>query len=109
MIRGLCMMPVLDAQKRAILCNEAATTERDVATGYGDERVPIQVCDKHAAKLDTPPTPPEAPANDAGPVTREGAAWAGAILGIAELTGADPETIAALAGPMPSGEKGDPR
>ena len=47
-----CAAPVLDAEKRAKLCGKPATTERDVATGEGDERVKLTFCAEHAAELD---------------------------------------------------------
>jgi hypothetical protein len=52
MIAAFCQAPALDADKRARLCGEPATTERDVPTGYGDETVALAFCARHAAELD---------------------------------------------------------
>jgi hypothetical protein len=47
-----CQAPALDADKRARLCGEPATTERDVSTGYGDETARLAFCDRHAQEVD---------------------------------------------------------
>lgn len=59
-----CQAPALDADKRARLCGEPATAERDVPTGYGDETARLAFCEKHAAELDAEAA--RAPANDDG-------------------------------------------
>jgi|HubBroStandDraft_6_1064221.scaffolds.fasta_scaffold236706_3 hypothetical protein len=47
-----CGNPVLDAEKRGTMCLKPAVAEREVPTGFGDEKIALTFCAKHAAAID---------------------------------------------------------
>jgi hypothetical protein len=126
---------VLDAEKRAKLCGEPATASRETEPGIDlafcaahaaafDAKHPptcalpvVPRCERWVDEQLTracgePATTTRRGAGEDVPLCAEHAAdfdnvraWAGAILGIAELTGENPADIAEIVGPPP-GKKG---